>query len=62
MFLYFYGLVLVPGDDTGEQDAEWISLTRLLPFLVGKWVSVYLFLSISLCELLFLCASVYLCV
>lgn len=63
MFFYFYGLVvLVPGEDTGELDPEWIFLTRLLPSLLGKQVSMYLFLSISLCELLFLWVSVGLCV
>lgn len=48
------------GVHTGELGAEWICLIRLLSSLVGKQVCV--FLSVSLCELLFLCMPECICV
>lgn len=62
IFLCFYRLVfplnwgMTNWDHTGELGAEWICLIRLLSSLAGKQVCV--FLSVSLCELLFLCMPV----
>lgn len=61
-FLYFCRFVvplawgMTNWGNTGELGAEWICLIRLLSSLGGKQVCV--FLSVSLCELLFLCVSV----